>query len=153
MLHTLRTPALPCGFEAGVFAASACLRVSDRLGGMPQRGGLRDGPQRPPIARRYPETVGAGSAVDEAATRPQGSAPGKAQRHRRRLSRPHDGGCALSRPHDWRAAGGARGRSMCVDVARVVARVPSMWEPVRQTRRRLCAARFVAVHARARQAQ
>ena len=39
---------------------------------------------RPILPRKYPETVAAGSAVDEVATRPPGSAPGKAQRHRRR---------------------------------------------------------------------
>ena len=60
LLHTLRTLAPSRGFEIGVFAASAYLRESDRLGGTPLRGGLRDGPQRPPFARRYPETVAAG---------------------------------------------------------------------------------------------
>ena len=65
MRCTLRPPEPPRGHGIGVPAASAPLCVSDRLGGMPHCGRLRDGPLRPPLPRRYDETVAGGSAADE----------------------------------------------------------------------------------------
>jgi hypothetical protein len=66
---TLRPPEPPRGHGIGVPAASAPLCVSDRLGGMPHCGRLRDGPLRPPLPnplpRRYDETLAGGSTVDE----------------------------------------------------------------------------------------
>jgi hypothetical protein len=126
---TLRPPEPPRGRGSGVPAASALLCVSDRLGGMPHCGRLRDGPLRPPLPRRYDETVARGSAAEEHLD---------IRRQARDGRRGGDcgsfcGGIAavacclpvlLWRPHSRRAAGGACGRDMGLGVAQMVAQVP-----------------------------
>jgi hypothetical protein len=127
--------------------------VSDRLGGMPHCGRLRDGPLRPPLPRRYDETVARGSAAEEhldirrqARDRRRGGDCGS-------FCGGYSGGRMLWRPHSRRAAGGARGRDMGLGVAQMVAQVPVVHVQRRRARWRalLECAEVVRVRARAGQ--